>query len=564
MNINEQSSPSGKMVMNALHRNTIKEEMAVNSFDIIIIGGGITGAGIALDATTRGLKVALVEKNDFASGTSSRSTKLVHGGLRYLEQLELALVAEVGREREVVYKNAPHIVIPEKMLLPIIKGGSLGNFTTSMGLMLYDFLAGVKKSEMREMLTHQEVLEREPLLESDMLEAGALYYEYKTDDSRLTIEVMKKAVEKGAMVINYAEVSSFVLDEGKVCGVLVEDNLSGGTFEIKGKYVVNATGAWVDLLRKKDNSLKGKKLHLTKGIHIVVSRQKFNLSHAIYFDVGDSRMVFAIPRFNIVYIGTTDTTYTGNLDEPTIEKSDVEYLIKAIQRISPTTSLTLDDVESAWAGLRPLIHQEGKSPSELSRKDEIFESASGLLSIAGGKLTGYRLMAKKVVDLVAKKIQKNENRELPKCATKQIRLAGAEFEFQADSLKLNEYCEMLFDEARQTGIDFEDFRILFHRYGVNTRVVTEYAYDHYNQTKDYKLSWLLAETEYLLTHEMACTLSDVFIRRTGKIHFFIKNIHQELPWVANFMAQKLGWTDAIKASQLEQMNMLVLKASTWE
>lgn len=565
MNINDQSQHNELKRMSAINRAEISKKFKEKNFDLIIIGGGITGAGIALDAVTRGMSVALVEKNDFASGTSSRSTKLVHGGLRYLEQLELALVAEVGREREIVYRNAQHIVIPEKMLLPIIKGGTLGNFTTSIGLLMYDFLAGVKKSESRQMLSKEEVLEKEPLLNNEMLEAGALYYEYKTDDSRLTIEAMKKAVEKGALVLNYTEVTEFVLnDNGKVCGVTVTDNLNNEKYNIQGTYVVNATGAWVDLLRKKDNSLKGKRLHLTKGIHIVIPRSRFNLSHAIYFDVGDSRMVFAIPRFNVVYVGTTDTTYDGNLDEPEIEQKDVEYLLKALQRISPDTKLTMHDVESAWAGLRPLIHQEGKSPSELSRKDEIFESESGLMSIAGGKLTGYRLMAKKVVDLVAKKLKKNENRETGKCITKPIKLAGAEFDFQANELKLREYCELLYERSMQTGIDYADFRILFHRYGTNMEHIAELAYDHYNQTKKSAESWLLAETEYLLEHEMACTLSDVFIRRTGKIHFFIKNIQNELPLVANFMAEKLKWADAEKEAQVKNMNQLIYKASHWK
>ncbi len=378
-------------------RSKITEKAVSSKYDLLIIGGGITGAGIALDAVTRGMRVVLIEMQDFAAGTSSRSTKLVHGGLRYLEHLELGLVREVGREREIVHNNAAHIVIPEKMILPIIEDGNLGEFTTSLALYVYDFLAGVKKSEQKKMLTKEETVKIIPLIDSPILKSGALYYEYKTDDSRLTIEVLKKAVEHGADCLNYVKAESFIYENGKIKGVKAKDLISGNTFEVFAENIVNATGPWVDKLREKDNSLKGKRIHHTKGIHIVFDKKRLPLNHAIYFDTGDKRMVFAIPRQDIVYVGTTDTDYYDNLENPTVTKTDVEYLLKQINNIAPTVKLELKDVKSVWSGLRPLIHEEGKDPSELSRKDEIFHSKTGLISIAGGKLTGYRIMAKNVV-----------------------------------------------------------------------------------------------------------------------------------------------------------------------
>ncbi|MFK7904235.1 MAG: glycerol-3-phosphate dehydrogenase/oxidase, partial [Chitinophagales bacterium] len=257
--------------LSAFERPSLLKKLSSEHYDLVIIGGGITGVGIALDAASRGLKTALVEKYDFASGTSSRSTKLVHGGLRYLKQFEVALVREVGRERAIVHELAPHLVIPEKMLLPIVEGGTFGKFLTSIGLMVYDVLAGVEKPDQREMLSKEETLEHEPLLEHAPLKGGGFYAEYRTDDARLTIEVMKTAAKFGADSINYAEAVDFEYDEkGMVCGICCKDMLLNEEFSIQADCVVSAAGPWVDDLRQKNHSMNEKHLFLTKGVHIVV------------------------------------------------------------------------------------------------------------------------------------------------------------------------------------------------------------------------------------------------------------------------------------------------------
>src|SRR5690606_30898577 len=408
-------------------RDQLLERMRTEIFDLLIIGGGITGAGIALDAVSRGLKVALVEKEDFASGTSSRSTKLIHGGLRNLKQFEFGLVKEVGSERAVVHNLAPHLVIPEKMLLPLFEGKSFGYWITSIGLKIYDWLANVKKSDQRRMLTRPQTLRYEPLLKRDQIKGGAIYAEYRTDDSRLTLEIMKTAFQRGVICLNYARAENLIYDDDKkIAGLTVRDNLTGNTVEIKSTAVVNAAGPWVDDLRILDKSRKGKRLHLTKGVHIVIPHDRLPVQQAIYFDVADGRMIFAIPRGRITYVGTTDTNYDGDKDHVIATADDMTYLINAANEMFPSVQLTLDDVESSWAGLRPLIHEEGKSASELSRKDEIFESESGLVSIAGGKLTGYRKMAERVVDLV---IHKHfDERSFPECFTDKIKLTGNSFD----------------------------------------------------------------------------------------------------------------------------------------
>jgi len=251
-------------------RPEVISKLKGEQYDLLIIGGGITGAGIALDAASRGLKTALVEKNDFAFGTSSRSTKLIHGGLRYLKQLEFGLVKEVGSERAIVHKLAPHLVIPEKMLLPLSEKKGMGYWLTSIGLKIYDWLAGVIPEDQRRMLTQQQTLKYEPLLRKDDVKGGAIYAEYRTDDARLTIEIIKMAAAHGAHLLSYAEVKDFVYDKSHISGVTVSDQLSQEVFEVKSKVVVNASGPWVDELRDINGSKAGKRLHLTKGVHIVV------------------------------------------------------------------------------------------------------------------------------------------------------------------------------------------------------------------------------------------------------------------------------------------------------
>jgi glycerol-3-phosphate dehydrogenase len=535
-------------------RSEILRNASQTHYDLLIIGGGITGAGISLDASLRGLKTILVEMQDFAAGTSSRSTKLVHGGLRYLEQMELGLVKEVGREREIVHTNAAHIVIPEKMILPIIEGGSLGKITTSVALTIYDYLAGVKKEEHRRMLSKEETLEKVPLIDEKLLKGGALYYEYKTDDSRLTIEVLKKAHEYGAQAVNYTKVDSFIYNENRqVVGVEVTDIINGHKIKIYADTIVNATGPWVDDLRQFDNSLKGKRIHHTKGVHIVINKKRFPLNHALYFDTGDNRMIFAIPRTDIVYIGTTDTYYKGNFESPDITKKDVQYLLDWVNRLMPSLELIVSDVTSAWAGLRPLIHEDGKSPSELSRKDEIFLSESGLISIAGGKLTGYRTMAKKVLKIVTRRITTATGREFPKCQTRKMRLSGGEFPFYPETAKLIEYADQKYDEAKQTGITSEHFKRLFYRYGMNIDLITEKAFEFYNITKKSENAWLKAEIWYAVDYEMITSIEDFFIRRTGMFFFNVDEIIEKLDEAAHCVQEFVSLNDTQINIQKENM-----------
>ncbi|GIN73876.1 aerobic glycerol-3-phosphate dehydrogenase [Bacillus sp. J14TS2] len=520
-----------------LNRKAVFQDMEQAEFDMLVIGGGITGAGIALDAATRGLKVALVEMNDFASGTSSRSTKLVHGGLRYLKQFEIKEVAELGKERAIVYENGPHVTTPEWMLLPFHTGGTFGKFTTSIGLMVYDFLAGVKKAERRKMLSVDETLKKVPFIKKTGLKGSGYYVEYRTDDARLTIEVMKAAVQKGATVINYAKVDQFVYnDEGKAIGAKVQDNLSEKRVLVKASKLVNAAGPWVDKLRDIDGSKTEKHLRLSKGVHVVFDEAIFPLHQAVYFDTPDGRMVFAIPRNGKTYVGTTDTFYEGDPADMHATQADRDYLLKAIRYMFSDLDIADSHIESSWAGVRPLIHEEGKAPSEISRKDEIWESNSGLITIAGGKLTGYRKMAETVVNLVVSKLNQPGDKSFPACQTRNLPISGGDI---GGSAHLEAFIQEKGKKAESYGLTQEEGRKLAKLYGTNVDTVFDYLPEQQGELPVIMQAQLL----YAIHHEMAVQPVDFFIRRTGELLFDVELVQQWKDAVIKEMASLFHWTE---------------------
>jgi glycerol-3-phosphate dehydrogenase len=531
--------------------------MAEQQLDLFVIGGGITGAGIAWDASVRGMKVGLVEMNDFGSGTSSRSTKLIHGGLRYLKQGEVRLVQEVGSERALLHKSTPYLVDPIPMLLPIYKKGTYGYLASSIGLYVYDWLAGVKRSERRKMYGRTKTMALEPLFKTDGLKGSGYYYEYRTDDARLTVEIMKSAKNSGATIANYAKVTDFIYKDGKVVGVKVKERISGEKFEIYAKKIVNAAGPWVDELRKKDSSLKGKHLLLTKGIHLVVDAKRLPIKQAAYFDVPDGRMIFVIPRGSKTYIGTTDTIYDGNPEDPRISSEDRQYLIDAVNAAFPTVRLEVADIESGWVGLRPLVHEEGKSPSEVSRKDEMFVSERGLITIAGGKLTGFRKMAEKVVNLVSAQLRDEEGRIYPPCSTDRELISGG---IAQDGESFEQNRTRLIEAGKAHGLNKEQVLDLLTRYGSNTGVLYEYLKAIQEEAlPDTPLmdSVLRAEVMYCVEHEMAVSACDFLLRRTGWILFDRFKAERVLESVLFIMGELLAWSPSDiksqRASVIEQI-----------
>ena len=497
------------MNFSAKNRKERLEAAAEQHFDLAIVGGGITGAGIALDASLRGLKVLLLEKNDFASGTSSKSTKLIHGGLRYLKQFEFSLVREVGLERAILHNLLPHLVVPEKMLLPIVKNGSLSSMTCAIALSVYDYLASVNKQDKKEMLNPNEVTSYEPLLtgKEDII-GGAIYAEYRTDDARLTLELIKEAHHNQASCFNYTEVLKTSKDN-KGYTIQIQDRWSDDVLTFNAKSIVNAGGPWTDRIINRQDTKDSNKIFLSKGVHLVIDRSKLDLNQSIYFDIGDGRMMFAIPRLNKIYFGTTDTPYQGDINQIDVTVEDTTYLIDALNRRFPEAKIHLSDVESCWAGLRPLIRKTGKSSTEMSRKDEVFVSDSGIISIAGGKLTGYRKMAERVVDMVLKKLQIKGRR----CTT-------AYYDFQS--------------KAR-----IPSSRSAYHNFNYGA-----FAAAILNNAEIGSKEALSNEYRHCIVHESCTSPLDYFLRRSGKMYFDIKAVQQELEPCLELFAKELNWDNA--------------------
>ena len=542
-----------------LSRQEILANITTQTYDLVVVGGGITGAGIALDAASRGLKVALFEKEDFASGTSSKSTKLIHGGLRCLKQLEIGLVRETGTERAILHRLAPHLVLPEKMLLPLIKEGTYGKSSTSFGLAVYDFLAGVKREDRRKMLNVEETLEKEPLLRKEVVVGGGYYAEYRTDDARLTIEIIKTAAQLGAAALNYMTVQHFMYDGNKkVNGVQVHDRLTGNNYMVKTQYIISAAGPWVDELRKADNSLQGKHLFPSKGVHIVVPHEKFPIRQAVYFDVPDGRMIFAIPRHRTTYIGTTDTPYQGDLDRVLTTSEDVAYLLKSVNSMFPEVELTVNDVESSWAGLRPLIFEPGKSASQMSRKDEIFESESGLISIAGGKLTGYRKMAERVVNKVALRYQQQFGRKTKTSQTQHIKLAGGQL---PDSQAVESYYQSILQQVHTLGLMPYQAAYLVSNYGKQTDLILEQML-HLKGDVQERLA--CAELWFTIQQEWVQKPLDFFNRRTGRLYFDMPSIQKVQEAVLQYFKNYFHWTDTQLAAERAALETAMYEVSHFE
>jgi glycerol-3-phosphate dehydrogenase len=545
----------------ARRREEMLQSMSEQPLDILVIGGGITGAGIAWDASLRGLNTGLVEMRDFSWGTSSRSTKLVHGGLRYLKQGEVKLVMEVGRERALLHRKAPHIVIPAPMMLPIYKGGTYGYWMSAIGLYVYDLLAGVKRGERRVMYNRSRTIELEPMFKREGLKGAGYYYEYRTDDSRLTVEIAKTAHGHGAKLVNYAKAVGFLYEQGRAVGVNVEDGLTGKIYPVYAKKIVNAAGPWVDRVRSQDHEVKGKRLLLTKGVHLVVDHARLPIRQSAYIDVPDGRMIFVIPREGKTYIGTTDTFYEGKVEEPRTTSKDRDYLIRAVNHAFPGARLTADDVESSWSGLRPLIREEGKGPSEISRKDEIFRSESGLITIAGGKLTGFRKMAEKVVDLVEQELAKEEGRVAVGCKTDRDDISGGD---RGGMASYPDYRRQWIARGEKMRIAAGDTEYLLGRYGSNVSSIFDLYPDLAQEAastavqgnaeadghgRRIDLPLLEAELRYSIDHEMTVSATDFLVRRTGLVTFDCKRAQALVKPVVQTMARLLGWSGEESARQ---------------
>lgn len=520
-------------------------------FDVVVIGGGITGAGVALDAATRGYTVALIERADFASGTSSRSSKLVHGGLRYLQQFDLGLVREALLERQIMVRVAPHLVKPLPMIVPAFDG-ERPDRKLGMGLNLYDVMSvdklrgrrkrgeeedqfgGDWSPERHRMIEGAEVVERAPALAPRNPTGGYLFYDCQTDDSRLVLTALEEAERFGAVCANRIEATGLVEKNGRARGLKVRDVESGSEFEIGADNVVNATGVWADRLRPEDlhDEAGLPVIRPSRGTHITIAGDKLPLNDGVIVPAGEGRSIFALPWLGSTLIGTTDSDYDEtDLDHVSPAAADIEYLLEATNEFF-MTDFDASDVSGAFAGVRPLIATgDPKKSVDISRRAELYETGNGMITITGGKLTTWRRMAKMAVD----RIVERDSREAP-CRTEEIPLGQA---IRADEL------------PRVEGVPEGAYEQLAGRYGYRARDVLAVAAERGELAQPIVASGptdLLAEVVFAARHEQARSVGDALLRRSRVALLAAREVTGDddavARRVANAMAGELGWDEA--------------------
>lgn len=578
------------------------EVLKKETMDVLIIGGGITGAGVAVQTAASGMSTALVEMQDFAEGTSSRSTKLVHGGIRYLKNFDVEVVSDTVKERATVQRIAPHIPKPDPMLLPIYDepGSTFSMFSVKVAMDLYDQLAQVTDSPYaNKVLTKEEVIERVPKINTDKLLGGGLYLDFRNNDARLVIENIKQAAADGGHLLSKTKVIGFTTHEdGQISGVKVKDLLTGEEYEIHAKVVINTTGPWSDTIRQMDNSTEFKPMmRPTKGVHLVVDKSKLSVSQPTYFDTGrhDGRMVFVIPREDKTYFGTTDTDYTGDLTHPRVTQEDVDYLLEIINHQFPEADVSIDDIEASWAGLRPLISENGgsdynggnngtmseesfdhiveavsayidhtanretvekaikaaepnlseKSNSSISRGSSLEVDERGLITLAGGKITDYRLMAEGATELIAKLLADKTGVIYELVDSSNYPVSGGHF----DHTKVEEELAKQAKLGEEKGLTEAEAYFFSHLYGSNFEQVLTYINEEIPGLSKAESASLL----YALNHEMTLTPVDYLLRRTNYLLFISDQLDRMKEPIINQMAQLYGWSEIEKEKYTSQL-----------
>ena len=512
-------------------RAAMLRRLADETFDVVVVGGGITGVGVALDAASRGLRTALVEKGDFASGTSSKSSKLVHGGLRYLQQGEVRLVYEALAERQRLRHNAPHLVRVLPFLIPILNRDGVVNpkIARALGTAMwgYDLTGGLRIGKRHKRISAAEALAYVPTMPAERVASAYLYYDARADDARLCLTVARTAAAYGAAVVNHAAVAGLrKAADGTVKAAVIEAD--GTAIEVATAVVVNATGVWSDDVRALDEGTHPDSIRPAKGIHLTLPWDKVRNEIAVVIPVPkDRRSLFVVPWGDRTYVGTTDTDYDGPLDDPQCTPDDIAYVLRALNH-SITTGITEADITGTWAGLRPLVKQTGGRTADLSRRHQVTTSPSRVVSVTGGKLTTYRRMAADTVDEVMDLLERRG-----RSRTKRLRLLGAE--------GYTEPAESAGEAAHLAG-----------RYGSEAALV-ESLYDAdpaLRQPLVPGLPYLAAEAVHSARHEMATTLDDVLARRTRARLLARDASIAAAPAVAALVAPELGWDEDTQAAQV--------------
>jgi glycerol-3-phosphate dehydrogenase len=529
-------------VASTLNRQKSLARFHREQFDLAVIGAGINGAAVARDAAMRGLNVALIDRGDFAGATSSRSSKLIHGGFRYLPQGQFKLVYEALRERERLrHRTAPHLVHPIKFLFPVYRGRGFNRFTMGMGLTLYDLFARAPFSEWHSSLNAAEVRETEPALSRVGLTGGAMYFDAWADDARVTFENVLDADLHGAAVANYTAVDSFGMSGGRIASASVRDLLGGAAGEVRAKKFLNAAGPWVDEIRRLDDPSSQPCVRLTKGVHLVFARTVLPVRESIVLADERGRIVFVMPHDRYVLVGTTDTDFAGDPASVRTEIGDVEYLLAVLAESLPGIKLTSADVATSFAGLRALVREkDGAAPSSVPREEVILESASGLITVAGGKFTTHREIAEKLVDRVIKRL----GRRAGTCLTLATPLPGARSPAAGDDSGGG--------TAAMRAIPSAAAEILKARYGTRAPLVARIASRRPELAEPLSRNCpaLGAEVVHAVSSEMAHSVGDFLIRRTSLSWRSPLEAEAAAPAVARIMAAELGWDRAREGAEV--------------
>ncbi len=512
-------------VLDATRRCAALAELARRRFDVVVIGGGITGAGVAREAVARGMSVALVEADDFASGTSSRSSKLIHGGLRYLAMGDVALVRETALERKVVRRMAPHLAQRRWMLLPVRSRAGLLKFRTA--ITTYEKLGAVDSDDLHRNWNTVDLEREEPVLDRARFPFACAYREYLTDDARLVVANLRAAAAGGAQCVNHLKVTRLLLSpSGRARGVEAVCALSGEAVEVGGHVVVNAAGPWVEALRRLEDADAPSVLALSKGVHVCFARNRLPVRNLLLLTTADGRTIFAIPRGEVTYVGTTDTAYAADATVwPEILAADVDYLLAPLARYCPTALVGASDIVAAWAGLRPLIAQPGTAVADLSRKDEVTVGPGGLVTVAGGKLTGFRLMAQRIVDTVGAALGRGADG-----GAAETPLPGGDF--------AGGCAELAARAAARCAIDESLARRLVGLYGNELDQVLALGRDRLVSGADL----LDGEVAWAVTREGACRIEDVLYRRTRAALYQPQCREELIAPIGDRMAPVLGWS----------------------
>ena len=536
-------------------RGAVLASLTARPFDILVIGGGITGAGVALDAAARGLSVALVEQGDFAQGTSSRSTKLVHGGLRYLPLLDIGQVREDLEERGRLLIHAAHLVRPLPFVLPLYAGArsplglrlpsvlrAMLPLGMSCGLWAYDLLAGRQPLRHHRSLTPLAACSLVPPLRLDGLRRAYLYYDAVTDDARLTVTVIRTAMRRGASAANYVRAVGFVMDRGRVTGARLVDALTGQSLTIQARTTVNATGVWAESVAELAGAPQFR-IRRSKGVHLVLlnGRMRVGRTALVLPETDDGRIAFVVPWQGSVLVGTTDTDWDGGPDDPPIDPRDVTYLLDHAARFL-VTPITVGDVLGAYAGLRPLVNASrgpGVSSARVSRRHEIFRGAEGFVTIVGGKLTTYRRMAEDLMNVITGRPSGTPS------PTRNLSLDGAE--------GLREAIPALRVYGRRLGLARGTVVHLIRSYGTRAAAVLDLVSERPALRAPLVpgLPHIAAEVLVALRDEMAVTLGDVLLRRVRLAHLLPRQGREVASQVAALMASELGWSLEEQAVQVE-------------